>query len=268
MRALGAWRRSDNILLARVKDLLVIIPAFHLATCVIYLFFYYSAFGVGLAYFASPTDIFAVSLADVAPGYVWLILGLTLSHFAFRSNWRENRFRFETLDPEDQERLRPRAKSVLRILYWGIGILLAQSGMIALLDYIATGYVNTFFAAIFAQLAVISVSTIALHRLNLTKTTYDILSNAGVIVVALATSGASDAQIDKHLRYSEMLSPSAMCGQMKIRKRVSEYWLAVSPDNGRYLVDDNCDRKFVVVQGQQFSPLSVGAPSEHIATLL
>jgi hypothetical protein len=98
----------------RVKDALLIVPGFHLATCLIYLFFYHSAFGGGLAYFAEPADIFSVSLADVAPAYVWLGLGLILSHFAFRRNWRQNEFRLDTMTEDDRVAVAPKANECLR----------------------------------------------------------------------------------------------------------------------------------------------------------
>jgi hypothetical protein len=51
----------------------------------VYLFTYHAGFGNGLSLFASPTDVFSVSLSDVAPGYIFALIGVALGYFALPS---------------------------------------------------------------------------------------------------------------------------------------------------------------------------------------
>ncbi len=67
----------------RAKELLIIIPAAHVFLCFTYLFFYDTSFGYGVWLFSSPTDVFSISFSDVAPGYIFLFLGILLGHYVF-----------------------------------------------------------------------------------------------------------------------------------------------------------------------------------------
>jgi hypothetical protein len=156
---------------------------------------------------------------------------------------------------------------MLAILYVGIGIMMLQSGVTALLFYIATGFFSILFTAIFLQLIVIVLSAYSLHQLGLTKSQYDILSNSGVVLVALIISGAGDAQRDKHLRYDELPPSTIRCKGYKIEKRVSQYWLAVAADNSRVLINQDCEPKFQVIAAEYFRALPDGAPADEISKL-
>lgn len=254
-------------MIERAKDSLLIIPAFHVATCFIYLFFYYSGFGLGLVYFANPTDIFSVSLGDVAPVYVWLFIGALTSHMIFRHPQHGNVFRFETLTTEEQQRQRPTFLKLTKFMNRALFATASFPAIIAILYYIASGFFNYIFISIALQIYIILLSGWILDRFSLSKPQYDILSITLLVLSALMTSALSDAQSDKHWRYKDYNQPQVRCNDILVLRNVSELSLAVRKDNSRILIDLDCNQKFIVSSAEQFRPIPDGAPAKIIARL-
>jgi hypothetical protein len=152
-------------------------------------------------------------------------------------------------------------------LWWGLIILWAQTTVTALLAFMATGFLPRLFASLSAQFGVILLSLWALKRFDLKKLHYDLLSVASLILVSLAVSGFGDAQNDKHLRFTDLPSPWIGCRDLQIRRRFSDFSLAIARDNSRVLVNDNCEVKYTVTSAKRFTPLPEGAPADQIMTL-
>tara|TARA_R110000850_G_scaffold275400_1_gene414733 strand:- start:3290 stop:3700 length:411 start_codon:yes stop_codon:yes gene_type:complete len=68
----------NGVTLDKLKELSILVPAVHIMMCFTYLLFYYMSFGYGIHVFSSPADIFAISLGELLPNYVFLALGMVV----------------------------------------------------------------------------------------------------------------------------------------------------------------------------------------------
>lgn len=259
-------RRSEDVL-ARVKDALLIVPAFHVFTCFVYLFFYYGSFGGGLVYFANAADVFSVSLGDVAPAYAGVIIGTAMSHAIFRDPKHGNAFFFDTLDSEEQQKRHPSFLAANRIIRWGFFALSILPICISVLYFVESGFFPFYIFFYGIQFSTLLVALWALNRFDLTKTQFDFLITGALVFLSLIGSGLSDAQIDKALPHGRFDEPRVRCESSLILRNVSDYFLVVNKDNSRSLVDKECEARFQVIAESEFRPLPDSSPAQVIGRL-
>ena len=226
----------------KLKELVVIIPAIHIFCCFLYLFFFYRSFGAGLVIFASPAEVFTVSITKVAPVYISIVLGGLFGYWSFET------------DQEIEDNNKPKAarvlKGVKRGQFWLIIIVSALAFLIGLTASVIGPYVHWYMMSF----AFVLSSAFMLGKygaeLGLQSRTTLIFGFFAYSLLAIAINGLDDGQSLAKIRISHTDHEGAKCDEYIIVKDVADNFLAVDSAQNRVLVDQECELKFEIISGE------------------
>lgn len=251
-------------MLQKVKDLIVIVPAFHIASAFIYLFFYYNSFGNGLVYFASPTDVFSVSIADVASSYLAIFAGAAITHVFFRDPERGNVYQHERRSDEENEKRAPADRIFYKAVVWFFVIVSIINFLFCYAYWYKSGFRLLLMERMGAQTFVVAATLFTASRFNLSKNNFDILSIGALVVVTLSYQGAMQGQMDSALSRKDAYNRVPICGDYQLLRGISQYLLVVGPSDERILLDLDCRKRFELISKARFKALPGGAPKDVI----
>ena len=239
-------RRSETITLTTgalplarldsLKDLLIIVPALHLFCCFLYLFCFYYSFGHGLIYFASPTEVFTVSIAEIAPVYVFGGLGMILGVVT----------RPQDNDDDSQKAVKRRP---LSLWFWLIVLIAALSFATGVIASILSGYIfwDSFLIALVLVVSAIAGYLTAKYQVD-QASTYAVLAISGAILI-VAIRGLDDGQSLAKLRLDLDNLHAPTCGEYHVVKDVADRFLSVDTEQNRVLIDSKCEASFILIKG-------------------
>ena len=221
-----------------LKEWLVIIPAIHIFACFLYLFFYYYSFGHGVIRFASPTEVFSVSLSVVAPIYLFGGIGFLIG-----------RWSHETAEEIDQRYSEKAAAVVKRSKAWQ-SKLLYGSAVILLIFGVISSYLMSY---IFWNSFTLPVGLFVVAILSKYSLNYQFPPTAMIVALGLTAAltmitfrGLADGQEAARLTV-EKFEQQPSCDKFVILKDVSENFLAIDQENNRLIIDDACKEKFRLI---------------------
>lgn len=245
--------------LGKAKDLLVLIPALHLFCCFIYLFAYYWSFGHGLIYFASPSEVFSVSMSKVAPLYISLAVGLAFGAWSYESEDEINQRYSETSAKlvKSSRKWQSRLISIVVFITFLHGLLASF-----LSDYI-------FWLNILLPVFLLLPYVLGYFWPRQSSAWLLFRPTAWLFVAILAVFGFGliDGQLAAKIKVDLESEELSSCDEVLILKDVGDRFLAVDSDNNRVVVSENCDVIFGVVDGKEVAfekePSSVKVIVDH-----
>lgn len=196
--------------------------------------------------FSAATDVFSVSLAAVAPSYVWLLLGATFSHFAFRHPELGNVYYVETLSDESRETILPFMISFSKIIIAAFALLAFISSVLMIIYKLKSGFFEFGILSVTLNIIILISSLSLINRFSLSKTQYDVIYLGLTVFSSLAMSGLRDAQRDKYLGYEEYDFDRFVCDDTIVLRTVSDYTLGIKSDNTRVLMDKECQIIYIL----------------------
>lgn len=230
--------------LSWVKDGLIVLPAFHLSACFLYLVVYDYSFGEGIGLFSTPTDLFSVSVVAIAPAYFALILGSAIGFFAgqgaAKTAWQPSESGVDS--------------APVSFGYWALRnyhitfgifsatLLWAMIGLSALVTYLAFDVIS-YAQAVYFVLVPVSVLIIynAWNR-RLPRLASYIGLTAFVLLSMIAASALQDAQRHKYYPFTELKTGTPECDGKAILASRGAHFLAVSQDGSRSMIDASCEQ--------------------------
>ena len=221
-----------------VKEWLVIIPAVHLFACFVYLFFYYYSFGHGLARFASPTEVFSVSLSEVALIYLFGGIGFLLGRWSHQTD--------EEIDQRYSENA---AAAVRKANIWETRLLFGLAALSLIFGFIASylhSYIFWYAFTLPVGLSFVAILSKFSVKQQLPPTAILVGLGLAVAMTLITFRGLADGQEAAHLTVKKF-EQQPTCGKFVILKDVSDDFLAVDQENNRLIIDDNCEEKFRVI---------------------
>lgn len=232
--------------------MLIAIPALHLFICFFYLFFYQASFGRGLENFASPRDIFSVSISRI--GIIYLASAIILLVIFL--------FNFGVRLERSNERMKARKvtsrRKLITVVIMGTVILTAAAlGPLSIyvVHYNRTGF-HAYTLLYFPSVVFISiVNAIFFRRYGIASKWVPVAAIVVAVMLSIAISGMNDAQEARAVNYEEERAEKASCGNFVVLLPVGDLFLAVGTDNARVLIDENCQPKFSLYQGYEFREL-------------
>jgi hypothetical protein len=229
----------ENVTFDRLKELLIVIPAAHIFLCFCYLFFYYSSFGHGIWTFSSPTDVFSVSFSDVAPGYIFLALGMAAGYYAFAPR-------------PNADRSGGSAPRYLAVMFWVFVAGSAFMVLVALAVWMRSGFL--FFELLTGPMALLTGYAWGRWGRRFTGAALAHYLTLGIplAIVSMAFRGLSDGQLDRAVIASDLSASSPRCGDKQVLRALASDFLAVGPDNSRLVIDRDCRTKFTLIRAEKF----------------
>lgn len=229
----------------KARDLILLIPALHVFCCFFYLFFYYQSFGNGLIFLASPTEVFSVSLSELAPLYISLGAGLLLGLFTFGT------------DPtQDQNRSQSGKEKPKHWFMSSLGVFAAFSMLVAILGAVASVSSGYIFWYVFAIPAALVISFLIGYFGAKRGNSYSevlVAIIASTVLIAIAYNGLSDGQHYAKVKLSLSDRGFVTCGDVRILKDVGDNFLAVDEDHSRIIISSACEKLFEVIPGEEVS---------------
>ncbi|NVE95133.1 hypothetical protein [Altererythrobacter lutimaris] len=229
--------------LSKAKDLFVLIPALHIFCCFVYLFFYYYSFGNGLIYFASPTEVFSVSLAEVAPLYLFGGLGLIIGAWSYQTD--------DQIESRHSKAGARVAKGLKYSQHAFVGLLALALLVVGAVSSMIEGYIF-WFLMIFPLVLLFasSLSAFAVHK-GLTVNAIMPIFWLSFAFISVSLNGLEDGQYASLVRVELDSISGPRCHEKVILKDDADSFLAVDKDNNRLIVDKECATKFKVIDGTE-----------------
>ena len=203
-------------------------------------FFYYYSFGRGLIYFASPTEVFSVSLAEVAPLYLFGGVGMAIGIWSYES------------DEEITERYSEKsARVVKKVKTWhrfGIILFALVLFVIGVLASVLSGYIFWHLFLIPAALVFAWLSGAYISTKGLAPSILWLVYGVGSALIAICLNGLSDGQSAAKNDFSFFVD-RPQCDDLVILKDVSQRYLALNKGNDRFIVNEECKQMFMIIDG-------------------
>jgi uncharacterized membrane protein len=157
-----------------------------------FLLFYHTGFGRGLAVFASPADIFSVSLTDVALGYLAGLVGCAIGWLLFRPD-----------KPITHGSASSSQTRVLSNLLYAIYFVLGVSAAIGVAVYIKTSTIITSQFTPALCFLVGKYTAAAGGKLGMSSARSTVLTIFFLMIILVSANGLSSGQSDRMSSYSE-----------------------------------------------------------------
>lgn len=217
------------------KRLIILLPAAHFTFVLIYLYFYYEGFGRGLSIFAAPTDVWGVSLSDVAPAYVSFFLGAVIG--SVQSNAFSSTSAHASAGSQ-QRRLIHRVVTIVIVLTAIITVLaFSVAFYVVQRDFQLFAY-NLLYLPIGITLVIAESAVSGFPSPPPMRARLLLIGILAVMMIAI--SGLSDGEYDRKLSYSELKSELALCSKRKLLRKIGDVYLAASQNGMRVIVDEDC----------------------------
>ena len=228
--------------LSKIKEGLLIVPAVHFLICIIYLDFYYRSFGNAVQTFASPTDVFSVSLAQIAPTYLSFAIGgaLGLAPRAFGSRVPSAPLKEPT--------------TAVRILVW-VTVFMAVLSLISfyLYHWLTSYYQYFYLLSIPVLLLILYLYLPELTRRHWSTANLAFYIGTAVLLI-VCINGLSRGQADRMISYDDAAKDHPRCGEYVVVAPLGERFLAIASDQSRVVINEDCEVKIVLVAAQAFRP--------------
>lgn len=215
------------------KKLLIALPAAHFTFVIVYLYFYYEGFGRGLSIYAAPTDVWSVSLSDVAPAYVSFLIGIGLALL--------------NPGPPTATQIGAARHSVASRAYWLAAIAsvlmsFVAAGVFSLVFYvIARDYGIYLYQLLYLPIGIgiVLLEASVIGRVAGWRGRAVLITILSMIMISL--SGLGDGENHRKLPYTALDSELPMCKEGKILRRIGDKLLAVNKAGQRRLLSNNCE---------------------------
>ncbi|WP_109356410.1 hypothetical protein [Sphingorhabdus sp. EL138] len=255
-----------GVTLDKLKDLSILIPAIHIVMCFSYLLFYYMSFGYGIHIFSSPVDVFAISLGELLPIYIFLALGSVIGigqgklFISFARDLTDDEI--ESIGESKLSRFLAVSKGnphmFIALVGGSVFVLLALLSVI--IFYARTGFLHFTFANIVLIFGWVVIDQFFVRRSGLNKIQRELIFYGGFALIMTVSAGLHQGQMDRHLAYSQLESNNPKCEELIVLRSLSDRFLAVDKDNTRLIIDEECKPVFTLFDSsgfQKFPAISV-----------
>ncbi|MEH6661396.1 MAG: hypothetical protein V7679_07105 [Parasphingorhabdus sp.] len=219
-----------------IRNLIIALPFTHAIFCFIFLISYFRGFGGNIELFSDPSDIFTVSISDVATTYVMVFFGGLFSLWQINVPFRS--LRDGGYSPPKQP------KCLKWMVYSLIAAGVSNIGLSVYL-YVMLGMIEYRMASIGIMLLLMTLLGKWLAENGFSFRISFAAMLGFVILMTLISSGLSDGQRDRYLAYSSFPETLAKCGQNIVVRKMSSNFLAIASDNSRRIVDADCKTLFI-----------------------
>ncbi len=233
----------------RLGDLAVAVPIFHLVCASLFLVGYCWFFGSRISSFVGPSDVFAVSIGEVGPLYLFTLLpplAYILWQRAKKGAWTSaEAVALEPAGPK-REIARKRHESDKRFYKVMFSFLLASQILGIIIGYFRWGYVPLVYVQTIVLFAFAISNVWIANKLDIASPIFHLTYLIGVLLLYACFAGMARAQSDLRISYEDALSRAPRCNDYVILRKFSEQFLVVRRDGKHSIVDESCSEKFVL----------------------
>ena len=230
-----------------LKDIVILLPAAHVLMAASYLLSFHLGFGWNLVVFASPADLFSVSLSDVALGYITVLIGVGAGLWIARPD--------KPAPPPSGE-----ASRTARIADYILYAALSVGVILGFAIYFKTGAIFVHYFSLPLSFAIGSIAMRLGRKIGLSFGRRIGLATFFLMIVLVSSSGFSDGQYDRMQHYAKLSSGRPSCNGSVVLRSLGANLLAARPDQSRVIIDTSCAVKFVVFPSSSFAPLPAESP--------
>lgn len=225
-----------------VRNYIVAIPFLHLLLTSLFLIGYFKEAGAGLYNWLTIGDLFSVSIGEVGPAYISIIVmpaAFIIWSRLNRGAWTDFDAAMAAPEAEREEALLKFRKSK-RFYQWLIGLsMLFMISALAFHSY-RVGYVSYTLWFIISISIFFFVNNHVHSKIDIPSYWMFITYAVGAIFLYCYFAGLSKAQDEFHLTYAVAAKTKLRCGDAMVLRRVGDRFIALLSDNSRVLIDANC----------------------------
>jgi len=226
----------------------VLAPIVHVLTCFIFLFGYSTGFGAGIGALFSFSDLFTISLTDVAYIYIsGLLLPLAIVSARFQPGYRTIEHRWANSGTEeDKIKLENRIKANRRL----VTVIFSAS----IITFVPSAYLAIHFdqRIPYSELATpscLGVTLATLHYLSKFQTSFKvdlIIAAMASLMVGAFLIGVARGQGERRYSTQVFSQNHISCGKYTILRPASGKFIAVDQAGKRIIIKDDCAIAYMV----------------------
>lgn len=243
-----------------IGRLAIIVPVLHLTSCGLFMAGYSAGFGGGVGGLFSPSDFFTITIQYLILIYA-LSLGVPtlLTVARHRLGWASYQDIIEKeTDQIRKEKLRSNGEFTKVVLVVSIWISLALFGLIFALSIWVGAIRDHYVMFMFFAVSLAPLWWKVSNHFDIPMLPSELALNAVLFVVAVIGIGMDRGDRDRRLPFELVVSKTMQCNDHRILRPIGERFISVTPDNRRYIINDECETQFVFETVPIYSPKPLG----------
>lgn len=235
-------------------------PLIHVLVCFLYLFGYSTGFGAEIGILFSFSDLFSLSITDVAFIYVSGVV-LPIFFLALRSRPRQAIMAKDVSREEYINSIDVNSNNEKKVIR-NILLFITIVAILTIPEFVVSIVFDEKFPYIQTSLIVVFLINISFYKISNNLNIGYSMSIFSLLLIACLSNaffaGMNSGQGDRRYSYEVFYNKSFRCGEYVILRGASGRFIVVDPDGGRAVVDQDCNVVFTVPERPVFSSQSPG----------